>query len=234
VRERRKLLRPSMGQLWSVGFQRRPIRRTCSRLSVITSNPLAASSVSSIDIPVMFPPGCARLATCPSPTGSHLVLAFDARGPMSPGTARTMVRSLRLGKHGSGCAGNGVLEECRWRRGGAVSTSPGAPLQRSASPGAISPIETYAAVPRAAANRQPRAQLGAALTCIRTWSDPANPARQSRQRTLRRTVTHREIPSVGRGAQCGRRAAHSEAGDCQRVSTMMAVQYLLTDAPSGG
>jgi hypothetical protein len=31
-------------------------------------------------------------------------------------------------------------------------------------------------------------------------------------------LDHREIPSLGRGAQCGRRAAHSEAGDCQRVS----------------
>src|SRR6516225_6355632 len=66
-------------------------------------------------------------------------------------------------------------------------------------------------------DRQPRAQLGTALTRIGTWSDAATPARQSRRRTIRRTVTHREIPSVGRGAQCGRAAAYSEAGDCERI-----------------
>ena len=69
------------------------------------------------------------------PDATHLVLAFDAQGPMSPGTARTMVRSLRLGKHGSRVRRNGVLEEVRL----AQTTSPGAPLQRSPSPGAISP-----------------------------------------------------------------------------------------------
>src|SRR6516225_3617265 len=43
------------------------------------------------------------------PDATHLVLAFDARGPMSPGTARTMVRSLHLGKRGSRVRRNGVL-----------------------------------------------------------------------------------------------------------------------------
>jgi short subunit dehydrogenase-like uncharacterized protein len=32
------------------------------------------------------------------PDATHLVLAFDAGGPMSPGTARTMAESLRLGR----------------------------------------------------------------------------------------------------------------------------------------
>src|SRR5215468_4998275 len=62
-------------------------------------------------------------------TATHLILAFDARGRMSPGTARTMVRSLRLGKHGSRVRRNGVLEEVplaqRWRNidfaGGSVT-----------------------------------------------------------------------------------------------------------------
>src|SRR5262249_42211421 len=45
------------------------------------------------------------------PDATHLVLAFDARGPMSPGTARTMLRSLHLGKPGSRVRRNGVLEE---------------------------------------------------------------------------------------------------------------------------
>jgi short subunit dehydrogenase-like uncharacterized protein len=40
------------------------------------------------------------------PDGTHLVLAFDAGGPMSPGTARTMAESLRLGQRG----GRGAAE----------------------------------------------------------------------------------------------------------------------------
>src|SRR5262249_9502161 len=32
-----------------------------------------------------------------------------------------------------------------------------------------------------------------------------------------RTVTHREISSVGRGTQCGRRAVHSAPRNCQRI-----------------
>ena len=52
------------------------------------------------------------------PDATHLILAFDARGPMSPGTARTMVRSLRLGKHGSRVRRNGVRAagNCRGAR----------------------------------------------------------------------------------------------------------------------
>jgi hypothetical protein len=43
----------------------------------------------------------------------------STRGPMSLGTARTMMRSQRLGKHGSGVRRNGLLEEGRWRDIGA-------------------------------------------------------------------------------------------------------------------
>jgi short subunit dehydrogenase-like uncharacterized protein len=54
------------------------------------------------------------------PDATHLVLAFDARGPMSPGTARTMARALRFGKHGGRVRRNGVIEEVplaqSWRR----------------------------------------------------------------------------------------------------------------------
>jgi len=54
------------------------------------------------------------------PDATHLVLAFDARGPMSPGTARTMARSLRLGQHGGRVRRNGVIDEAplaqSWRR----------------------------------------------------------------------------------------------------------------------
>jgi short subunit dehydrogenase-like uncharacterized protein len=54
------------------------------------------------------------------PNATHLVLAFEARGPMSPGTARTMARSLRPGRHGGRVRRNGVIEEMplaqSWRR----------------------------------------------------------------------------------------------------------------------
>jgi short subunit dehydrogenase-like uncharacterized protein len=54
------------------------------------------------------------------PDATRLVLAFDVGGPMSPGTARTMARSLRLGQHGGRVRRNGVIEEVplahRWRR----------------------------------------------------------------------------------------------------------------------
>ena len=54
------------------------------------------------------------------PDATHLVLALDARGPVSPGTARTMARSLRLGQHGGRVRRNGVIEEVplaqNWRR----------------------------------------------------------------------------------------------------------------------
>lgn len=54
------------------------------------------------------------------PDATHLVLAFDAGGPMSPGTARTMVGSLRLGQRGGRVRRNGMIEEVplahSWRR----------------------------------------------------------------------------------------------------------------------
>ena len=42
----------------------------CGMASFIISSSLAENSIRSIDRPVMFPPGRARLATCPRPTGS--------------------------------------------------------------------------------------------------------------------------------------------------------------------
>src|SRR6516162_5819548 len=95
------------------------------------------------------------------PDATHLVLAFDARGPMSPGTARTMVRSLRLGKRGSRVRRNGVLEEVplaqSWRRidfpGGSATAIaiPWGDLATAWFSTGIPNIETYAVVPRAAA-----------------------------------------------------------------------------------
>jgi len=54
------------------------------------------------------------------PDATHLVLAFDAGGSMSPGTARTMVQSARLGQRSGRVRRNGVIEEVPlahdWRR----------------------------------------------------------------------------------------------------------------------
>ena len=54
------------------------------------------------------------------PDATHLVLAFDAGGPMSSGTARTMAKSLRLGQRGGRVRRNGMIEEVplahSWRR----------------------------------------------------------------------------------------------------------------------
>ena len=45
------------------------------------------------------------------PDATHLVLAFDARAHTSPGTARTMTESFRLGRRGGRVRRNGVIEE---------------------------------------------------------------------------------------------------------------------------
>jgi short subunit dehydrogenase-like uncharacterized protein len=45
------------------------------------------------------------------PDAKHLVLAFDARTHVSPGTARTMVESFRHGRRGGKMRRNGVIEE---------------------------------------------------------------------------------------------------------------------------
>ena len=95
------------------------------------------------------------------PDATHLVLAFEARGPMSPGTARTMARSLRLGQHGGRVRRNGVIEEVplaqSWRRidfAGRSATAiaiPWGDLATAWFSTGIPNIETYAVVPRAAA-----------------------------------------------------------------------------------
>ena len=91
------------------------------------------------------------------PDTTHLVLAFDARGPMSPGTARTMARSLRLGQHGGRVRRNGVIEEVplaqSWRRidfAGSSATAiaiPWGDLATAWFSTGIPNIETYAVVP---------------------------------------------------------------------------------------
>jgi short subunit dehydrogenase-like uncharacterized protein len=183
------------------------------------------------------------------PDATHLVLAFDARGPMSPGTARMMVRSLRLGKHGSRVRRNGVLEEVplaqSWRNidfagGSAIAIAiPWGDLATAWFSTGIPNIETYAAVPRAAviASR--------ALNWVRpflastpgqmllTWL--ANRASGPSEEQLR-TGRSRLWGEVRNGAG-ERRTAQLETANGYRLTadgTIMAVQYLLTNAPPGG
>ena len=95
------------------------------------------------------------------PDATHLVLAFDARGAMSPGTARTMTESLRLGHRGGRIRRNGMIEEVplehSWRRvdfeGGsapAIAIAWGDLATAWFSTG-IPNIETYVKVPFAVA-----------------------------------------------------------------------------------
>ena len=116
------------------------------------------------------------------PDATHLVLAFDAGGPMSPGTARTMAESLRLGQRGGRVRRNGMIEEVplahSWRRVDFEAV----PLRRSPSLGAISyrvvldRHSQHRDVCQSAVrnrNRWPGAQLGTALARIRTRSESA-------------------------------------------------------------
>ena len=96
------------------------------------------------------------------PDATHLILAFDAPGPISPGTARTMMRSLGLGRHGGRVRRNGVIEEVSlaqsWRHidfaGGSATAIaiPWGDLATAWFSTSIPNIETFAAVPRTAAN----------------------------------------------------------------------------------
>jgi short subunit dehydrogenase-like uncharacterized protein len=183
------------------------------------------------------------------PDATHLVLAFDARGPMSLGTARTMVRSLRLGKRGSRVRRNGVLEEVppaqSWRNidfaGGSATTIaiPWGDLATAWFSTGIPNIETYAAVPRAAviASR--------ALNWVRPLLASAPGQTLLYRLANRASGPSEEQLAAGRSRLWGevrnaageRRTAKLETANGYRLTadgTIMAVQYLLTNAPSGG
>jgi short subunit dehydrogenase-like uncharacterized protein len=138
------------------------------------------------------------------PDASHLVLAFDARGPMSPGTARTMVRSLRLGQHGGRVRRNGVLEEVplaqSWRRidfaGGSARAIavPWGDLATAWFSTGIPNIETYAAVPRAAAIASRALNWVYRERAMRRRSRAGDKRVKSRRKSA--TVKHRNLPRV--------------------------------------
>jgi short subunit dehydrogenase-like uncharacterized protein len=183
------------------------------------------------------------------PDATHLVLAFDARGPMSPGTARTMAQSPRLGQRNGRVRRNGLIEEVplahssrriEFAGGSAIAIAiPWGDLATAWFSTGIPNIETYAVVPRAAAT----------ASRVLNWVRPLL-ASAPGQMLLRRLANRASGPSeeqlrTGRSRLWGevrnaagqRRTAHLETANGYRLTadgTIMAVQYLLTNAPSGG
>jgi short subunit dehydrogenase-like uncharacterized protein len=180
------------------------------------------------------------------PDATHLILAFDARGPMSLGTARTMVRSLRLGKHGSRVRRNGVLEEVpqSWRNidfaGGSATAIaiPWGDLATAWFSTGIPNIETYAAVRAAAIASRTLNWLRPLLASApgqRLLTQLANRASGPSEEQLRtgRSCLWGEV----RNAAGERRTAKLDTANGYRLTadgTSMAVQYLLTNTPPGG
>ena len=180
------------------------------------------------------------------PDATHLVLAFDARTRVSPGTARTMVESFR---HGGKVRRNGVIEEVplahsRRRvdfKGGSAMTVAIAwgDLATAYVSTGIPNIETYASMPSAAAI------AGRALN----WARPVL-ASAPVQKVLHRLADRSTGPSeeelrAGRSRFWGevrnaageRRTARLETANGYRLTadgTIMAVKFLLDHAPAGG
>jgi short subunit dehydrogenase-like uncharacterized protein len=180
------------------------------------------------------------------PDATHLVLAFDARTPMSRGTARTMVESLRQGGR---VRRNGAIEEVplahRRRRvdftGGSAMTAAIAwgDLATAFVSTGIPNIETYAGMPLAAA----------IASRALDWARPLL-ARDPVQVLLRRLADRMSGPSEAernsgsarfwgevRNAAGERRAARLETANGYRLTvdgTIMAAKCLLGRAPEGG
>jgi short subunit dehydrogenase-like uncharacterized protein len=183
------------------------------------------------------------------PDATHLVLAFDARGPMSPGTARTMARSLRFGQHGGRVRRNGVLEELplaqSWRRidfAGGPATAiaiPWGDLATAWFSTGIPNIATYAAVPRAAviASRalnwvRPLLASAPGQSLLSQLAKRASGPSEEQLRTGRSRLWGEVCNAAGK-----RRTAKLETANGYRLTadgTIMAVQYLMTNAPPGG
>ena len=183
------------------------------------------------------------------PDATHLVLAFDARGPMSPGTARTMARSLRLGQRGGRVRRNGVIEQVplaqRWRRidfpGGSATAIaiPWGDLATAWFSTGIPNIETYAVVPRAAAiasralNRvRPLLASAPSQTLLHRLANRASGPSEEQLRSGRSRLWGEVRNATGE-----RRTAQLETANGYRLTadgTIMAVQYLLTNVPPGG
>jgi len=183
------------------------------------------------------------------PDATHLVLAFDARAHVSPGTARTMAESFRLGRLGGRVRRNGVIEEVPLahsrRRVDFASDSamtvaiPWGDLATAYVSTGIPNIETYASIP-------PTAEIASrALNWVRpllAWAPV--------QKVLRRLADRTTGPSdeelrTGRSRFWGKasnpvgehRTARLETANGYRLTadgTIMAVKFVLDHAPAGG
>ena len=183
------------------------------------------------------------------PEATHLVLAFDARGPMSPGTARTMAESLRLGQHGGRVRRNGRMEEVpladSWRRvdfeGGSATAIaiPWGDLATAWFSTGIPNIETYVKVPFAVAI------AGPALNWVRPLLASAPGQALPDQLVKRSSGPNEEELRRGRSRLWGevrnaagqKRTARLETANGYRLTvdgTLMAVQFVLKNAPPGG
>jgi short subunit dehydrogenase-like uncharacterized protein len=183
------------------------------------------------------------------PDATHLVLAFDARTHVSPGTARTMAESFLRGSQGGRVRRNGVIEEvplAHSRRsvdftGGSAMTVAIAwgDLATAYISTGIPNIETYASMPPAAAI------AGRALNWARPVLASAPVQKVLRRRADRSTGPSEEELRAGRSRFWGEvsnaagkhRTARLETANGYRLTadgTIMAVKFLLDHAPAGG
>ncbi len=149
---------------------------------------------------------------------THIVLAFDAKGPMSPGTTRTLVESFRLGHSSGRVRRNGMIEEVplahNWRRidfagGSAMAIAiPWGDLATAWFSTGIPNIETYAAVPLAAA------YASRALNWLRPLLASA-PGQMLLQR-LANGISVKNSYAL-RDLACGARCAMPQASGAQRI-----------------
>jgi short subunit dehydrogenase-like uncharacterized protein len=183
------------------------------------------------------------------PDATHLTLAFDAGGSVSPGTARTMAESLRLGRRSGRVRRNGLIEEVplahSWRRvdfdGGsapAIAIAWGDIATAWFSTG-IPNIETYAKVPFAIAAAGPAlnwlrpvlaSSLGQQLLLHLAKRSPGPNEQELRTGRCR-------LWGEVRNAAGERRTARLETANGYWLTVngiLMAVQYLLTKASPGG
>jgi short subunit dehydrogenase-like uncharacterized protein len=183
------------------------------------------------------------------PDATHLVLAFDAGGPMSPGTARTMAESLGLGQRGGRIRRNGTIEEVplahSWRRidfegrsAAAIAIAWGDIATAWFSTG-IPNIETYAKVPFAIAIAGPALNwLRPLLASVPGQKILRQLAKRSRGPNEQELRTGRcRLWGEVRNAAGEKRAAQLETANGYWLTvngTLMAVQFLLKNAPPGG
>ena len=168
---------------------------------------------------------------------------------MSPGTAHRMAQSMRLGQRGGRVRRSGVIEEVplahNWRlidfAGGAAPAIaiPWGDLATAWFSTGIPNIETYVAAPRAAAIasrainwvRPLLASAPGQVLLQRLANSTSGPSEEQLRKGRSR------LWGEVRNAAGERRTAHLETANGYRLtadSTIMAVQFVLNAAPSGG